>query len=94
MLFYHRCDESFESSYIHALLMIKNLLHILRWPNLLMLAGIQLLIFFRLLEPSASMMATTDVILLIIITVLLGAGGYVSSDYYDAGIDRINKPDR
>lgn len=88
------CTQSFESSYIHALLMMKNLLHILRWPNLLMLAGIQLLIYFSLLEPSASVMAISDVVLMIIITVILGAGGYVINDYYDAGIDQINRPDR
>jgi len=74
--------------------MMKNLLHIIRWPNLLMLAGIQLLIFFSLLEPSVSVMSFTDVSLIIIITVLLGAGGYVINDYYDAGIDQINKPER
>jgi len=72
--------------------MLKNLLKIIRWPNLIILAGIQLLVFFRLMDPSKSVMNIDDMVLLVLITILLGAGGYVINDYYDTHIDRINKP--
>jgi len=52
------------------------------------------MIFFFLLDPSKSVLAISDLTLMIIITVLIGAGGYVINDYYDAAIDQINKPDR
>lgn len=83
---------SSESYYIHGDLMLKNLLKIIRWPNLIILAGIQLLSYFRLMDPSSSVMNIDDMVLLVLITILLGAGGYVINDYYDTRIDRINKP--
>ncbi len=74
--------------------MIKNLLHIIRWPNLLMLAGIQALIYIRLLDPDQSHLRLPLFVGLSFITILLAAGGYVINDYYDRDIDRINKPYR
>jgi len=72
--------------------MIKNLLDIIRWRNLLMLAGIQALIYFRLLDPEQSHLKLPLFVGLSLITILLAAGGYVINDYYDRDIDRINKP--
>ncbi len=74
--------------------MVKNVLYIIRWPNLLMLAGIQLLVYFQLVASPASVLTCLDLSLIILITVLAGAGGYIINDYYDHEIDRINKPDK
>ncbi|HZV71548.1 MAG TPA: UbiA family prenyltransferase [Saprospiraceae bacterium] len=73
--------------------MIKNLLLIVRWPNLLMLAGIQFLVYSRLMDKGDSFLTLPLFVLLTLITIILGAGGYVINDYYDMDIDRINKPD-
>lgn len=72
--------------------MLKNIFQIIRWPNLLMLAGIQLLVYFKLVKPISSVFSITDLLLIITITVLAGAGGYVINDYYDHKIDSVNKP--
>ena len=75
-------------------LMITQFFSFIRWPNLLMLAGIQFLVYFKLLNVSESVLSVTDLIFLVIITICLGASGYVVNDYYDRDIDRINKPDK
>lgn len=59
-----------------------------------MLAGIQLLVYYKLLNHSLSTLFLPDAIGLIMITMLLGASGYVINDYYDAPIDEINKPEK
>ncbi len=74
--------------------MLKHVFNIIRWPNLLMLGGIQLLVYFRLLDPAASILSLPDLSLIITITILSGAGGYVINDYYDYARDSINKPKR
>src|SRR5687767_4495711 len=74
--------------------MLKNILHIIRWPNLLMLAGIQLLVYFQLVAADGSVLSWPDLTLIILITIVAGAGGYIINDYYDHAIDRINKPDK
>ena len=82
---------SFIRSNIH---LVKNLLHIIRWPNLLLIAGIQVLVYFRLMDPELSNLTPLLFAGLSLVTILLGAGGYVINDYYDQEIDRINKPHR
>ncbi|HUR31969.1 MAG TPA: UbiA family prenyltransferase, partial [Saprospiraceae bacterium] len=72
--------------------MLKTIFNIIRWPNLLMLGGIQLLVFYRLMQPLSSVLTWIDLTFLVVITILLGAAGYVINDYYDADIDKINKP--
>lgn len=72
--------------------MIKNFFNIIRWPNLLMVAVIQYLIYHCLLVSSQSVMGWNDFVLLTIITMLIAASGYVINDYYDARIDSINRP--
>jgi 4-hydroxybenzoate polyprenyltransferase len=74
--------------------MLRNFFHIIRWPNLLMLAVIQGIIFYRLLQPGLSVLGIAEIILLIAITMVIAASGYVINDYYDARIDSINKPGR
>ncbi len=73
---------------------MKNLLKIIRWPNLAMVAAIQVLVYMRLLYHQNSIVNTGDLVLLVLITVLIAAGGYIINDYYDRDIDRINKPDK
>ncbi len=74
--------------------MLKTFFHIIRWPNLLMLAVIQVVIYIRLLQSDLSVLGLDEIILLISITMLIAASGYVINDYYDARIDSINKPQR
>ena len=74
--------------------MLSNFFNIIRWPNVLMVALIQSLIYYQLLITSRSVLGVTGFVLLCIITMLIAASGYVINDYYDASIDRINRPQR
>ena len=74
--------------------MLKYFFTIIRWPNLLMLGGIQLLVYYKLLNHPLSTLSLTNVLMMIGITMMIGAGGYVINDYYDAPIDEINKPEK
>jgi 4-hydroxybenzoate polyprenyltransferase len=84
---------SCETNYINAALM-KNILGLIRWPNLLLLGGIQSVVYFTLLDHMLSVLNVTDLVLMILITIMLGAGGYVINDYYDHHIDEVNKPQK
>jgi len=68
-------------------------LHI-RWPNLLLLAGVQALVYVRLVREPAAAQQDLSLGLLILATVLAAAAGYVINDICDEAIDRINKPER
>ena len=72
--------------------MIKSILKLIRWPNLMMLAGIQVLVYFTLLDYRQSSLSLSEMLWLVVITMLIGAAGYVINDYYDRDIDKINKP--
>ncbi len=72
--------------------MLKRFLHIIRWPNLALIALVQLIIFLKVIDSSASALKLPDFILLSLITMIIAAAGYVINDYYDHAIDRINKP--
>jgi 4-hydroxybenzoate polyprenyltransferase len=71
---------------------MKNLLRIIRWPNLVLLAAIQTIVYVALLDRTVTVVSTPDLLLLLLTTVLLGAGGYVINDFYDRDIDVVNKP--
>ena len=79
--------------------MIINYIKLIRIPNLIFIAGIQLLMHFCIVTPIlnahgiAPSMSLFQLILLIIATVFMAAGGYVINDYFDMRIDEINKPD-
>jgi 4-hydroxybenzoate polyprenyltransferase len=88
----HEYTKTLETDYIRCIHMIRNLLHIVRWPNLLMLTGIQALVYFRLVDTDQTILQFPFFVLLALITILLGAGGYMINDYYDVDIDQINKP--
>jgi 4-hydroxybenzoate polyprenyltransferase len=72
--------------------MIKLFIKLSRWPNLLIIALLQVLVFFRLMVYDHSVLTVTDVVLLILVTICISAAGYIINDYYDSDIDRINKP--
>jgi 4-hydroxybenzoate polyprenyltransferase len=74
-------------------------LRLIRFPNLLIVATTQALFCFFILKvfTSADQTPVLDALhsaLLILTTMLIAAGGYVINDWYDQGIDQINKPGR
>ncbi|XCF07548.1 geranylgeranylglycerol-phosphate geranylgeranyltransferase [Tamlana crocina] len=73
-----------------------NLLKLIRWKNLLMIATVQLLIKYALLEPFGAQTSLDgfDIFLLIFATICIAAAGNVVNDIYDIETDRINKPHR
>ncbi|GIV33028.1 MAG: prenyltransferase [Chitinophagales bacterium] len=74
-------------------------LKFIRWKNLLLIALTQLLVRFfiikpvfaeyRLLEHSLSDLAF---LLVVAATMCIAAAGYIINDYFDTGMDHINKP--
>lgn len=71
-----------------------SILNLIRWKNLLMIAGMQLLIKYALLE-SFGIQTSLDplgITLLILATVLIAAAGNIINDIYDVETDAINKP--
>lgn len=64
----------------------------MRWPNLVIVAGVQILIYFTLIRNDASAMGVGEMLLLTLITILIAGGGYVINDYYDHEMDAINRP--
>jgi 4-hydroxybenzoate polyprenyltransferase len=72
--------------------MIRNFLHIVRWPNLLLVAIIQGVIYQQLSLPANTVLDFLDFSLLCLVTIFISAYGYVINDYYDTHLDRINRP--
>jgi 4-hydroxybenzoate polyprenyltransferase len=74
------------------------ILKLIRWPNLLMMALILLLVRYCILLPIYTdgevvlQMPLPDFLLLLIATVSIGAGGYIVNDILDVGLDEKNKP--
>ena len=79
--------------------MILNYIKLLRIPNLVFIACLQLLMHYCIAVPLAGVYGITPamslfrLILLIVATVFIAAGGYVINDYFDMRIDEINNPD-
>ncbi|MEZ4803475.1 MAG: geranylgeranylglycerol-phosphate geranylgeranyltransferase [Gelidibacter sp.] len=71
-----------------------NILNLIRWKNLLMIALVQLLIKYALLEPfhAVIMFNWFGITLLIIATLCLAAAGNIINDIYDVETDLVNKP--
>jgi 4-hydroxybenzoate polyprenyltransferase len=68
-------------------------LKLIRWSNLVFIAGTQLLFYFFIYLPLYDF--TPDyfsLAWLIVASVLIAAGGYVINDYFDINIDQVNKP--
>lgn len=74
--------------------MVLNFLHIIRWPNLILVLVIQSVCYHFLLDPQLTSLRIPDFLQLSLVTIILAASGYVINDYYDDTMDRINKPSR
>ena len=78
---------------------LKTFLKLVRAPNLLFIACIQLFLWFFMIRPlynyydQVSALDPLHIILLALSTILIAAGGYVINDIQDVGMDLINKPD-
>lgn len=73
-----------------------NILNLIRWKNLLMIALVQLLIKYALLEPFEAniMFNWFGISLLILATLCLAAAGNIINDIYDVETDLINRPSK
>lgn len=73
-------------------------LRLIRLPILLLVAVIQYMTRYLVLEPMLHLNKLDLIItdgqfaLLVLASVLIGGGGYAINDYFDVKIDRINKP--
>ena len=77
-----------------------NILKLLRYPNLILIALTQYLFRYFILFPIfkteriTPVLSHLDFALLVLSTLLIAAAGYAINDYFDIRIDRINKPDK
>lgn len=71
-----------------------NILNLIRWKNLAMIALVQLLIKYALLEPFQAdiMFNWFGIALLITATLCLAAAGNIINDIYDVETDTVNRP--
>jgi len=72
--------------------MLRQFLHIIRWPNLAMIGVVQGIIYYMLMDTATSILKGIDFLVLSFITMLIAGGGYIINDYYDHQIDAVNKP--
>lgn len=75
---------------------MKTLLRLIRIENLLLLAGMQLLVRYGFLKPQGIDLALNNFqfACLVLSTVLIAAAGYIINDVYDQDTDAVNKPKR
>ncbi len=79
---------------------LKAILTLIRLPNLVFIFLTQLLAYYFLIKPCLnqqqvhSSLANPYLFILTFSTVLIAAAGYIINDYFDIGIDAINKPER
>lgn len=77
-------------------------LTLIRWKNLLIVYGTQLLIWICVILPASKaweglpplLLNPLNFSLIAISTILIAAAGYIINDYFDVRIDLINKPDK
>jgi 4-hydroxybenzoate polyprenyltransferase len=71
-------------------------LRLIRWPNLLIIAGTQFVAWWCVVRPlqPAPVLTFGHFASLCCSTVFIAAGGYIINDYFDIRIDAINKPDK
>ena len=73
-----------------------NILNLIRWKNLLLIALVQVLIKYALFE-SYNIQLTLNTLqftLLVLATVLIAAAGNIINDIYDIETDLVNKPEK
>ncbi|MEI8110808.1 MAG: geranylgeranylglycerol-phosphate geranylgeranyltransferase [Chitinophagia bacterium] len=73
---------------------ILSFLQLVRWQNLVFIAGTQLLYDYCIYLPIYKSRAPFQLAGLIAASVCISAAGYIINDYFDLNIDQINKPDR
>ncbi|WP_262914689.1 geranylgeranylglycerol-phosphate geranylgeranyltransferase [Gelidibacter sp. F63206] len=75
-----------------------NILNLIRWKNLLMIAFVQLLIKYALLQPFSETTELTITLngfgfgLLVLSTLCIAAAGNIINDIYDVETDLVNRP--
>lgn len=73
---------------------------LIRWPNLVFIALVQVLFHYCLLNPifekagKTPVIINTQLFIILAASVLIAAAGYIINDYFDINIDRINKPEK
>ena len=72
-----------------------NFINLIRWKNLVMIAIVQLLIKYALLEPFGvqTSLDGLGIMLLILATISIAAAGNIINDIYDIETDSVNKPE-
>jgi 4-hydroxybenzoate polyprenyltransferase len=83
-----------ERIYLAASQMWKHWISLIRWPNLLLLGAVQLIVYGRLVNAANAVMDAWGVSMLILTTMLIAAAGYTINDIEDVAIDQVNKPSR
>jgi len=81
---------------------IKALFTLIRFPNLVFIFLTQLLAWYQLIRPAILIQSANNELILsegwlfvlALSTVLIAAAGYIINDYFDIGIDAVNKPER
>ncbi|MFT7120711.1 MAG: 4-hydroxybenzoate polyprenyltransferase [Neolewinella sp.] len=74
------------------------ILRLLRFPNLLVVALTQWLVYFRVIQPALNQEGIAGVLTLwkffeiVIVTLMITASGYLVNDLQDEKIDEINRP--
>lgn len=77
---------------------VSDVLRILRFPNLLVVAATQLLVYYRILKPAflqediVSTLSTWKLAEIVIVTLMITASGYLINDIQDVNTDSINRP--
>ena len=75
------------------------LLRLIRFLNLLIIAGTQVLVRYCVLNPllghynMTAQLPDSSFILLVVATVFTAAAGYAINDYFDRKMDQVNKPE-
>lgn len=73
-----------------------SLLQLIRYPNLLMLGLMQVVVYYGFLKKYTDILALNNwqFLLLVLATLTITAAGYIINDIYDKNADNINKPQR
>lgn len=77
---------------------VLDVLKVLRFPNLLVVAATQLLVYYKVLVPAfraeniIGVLTTWKLFELVAVTLLITASGYLINDIQDAKTDQINRP--